>query len=140
MARAGESGQKISDFNYLIEMSDKRPTIFHINMLKRYYSRGDTSNNISEIVESSLPFYCPKQEDSEELNLFKEIELGVNLDIQLQKELFNIINKYSDVFSNQPGLTHLVTADIELTSELPIKSRPYKASPRQTALINKEAD
>lgn len=52
----------------------------------------------------------------------------------------SLVREYSDIFSTRPGLTHLITADIELTDSVPIESRPYKHSPRQDLLINKEID
>ncbi|GFX05531.1 hypothetical protein TNCV_3434351 [Trichonephila clavipes] len=44
-------------------------------------------------------------------------------------ELKQVITKNKDVFSPDPGTTHLMRMDIELISDKPIKTKPYRMSP-----------
>ncbi|GFY63929.1 retrovirus-related Pol polyprotein from transposon 297 [Trichonephila inaurata madagascariensis] len=46
--------------------------------------------------------------------------------------------RYSKIFSNEPGKTHLVEHDIELINDVPIRTKPYRISARQTDLLQEE--
>ncbi|GFS51026.1 retrovirus-related Pol polyprotein from transposon 412 [Trichonephila clavipes] len=53
-------------------------------------------------------------------------------------ELKQVITKNKDVFSPDPGKTHLMRLDIELISDKPIKTKPYRMSPRQINILREE--
>ncbi|GFT96611.1 retrovirus-related Pol polyprotein from transposon 17.6 [Trichonephila clavipes] len=53
-------------------------------------------------------------------------------------ELKQVITKNKDVFSPDPGTTHLMRMDIELISDKPIKTKPYRVSPRQINILREE--
>ncbi|GFW61173.1 retrovirus-related Pol polyprotein from transposon 297 [Trichonephila clavipes] len=57
---------------------------------------------------------------------------------ELIDELKQVITKNKDVFSPDPGTTHLMRMDIELISDKPIKTKPYRMSPRQINILRKE--
>jgi hypothetical protein len=58
-----------------------------------------------------------------------------------QRELMEVLNKYSDVFDDRPGRTTLVTHDIKLKpGTKPIKQNPYRANPVKMKQIKKEID
>ncbi|GFW05518.1 retrovirus-related Pol polyprotein from transposon 17.6 [Trichonephila clavipes] len=52
--------------------------------------------------------------------------------------LKQVITKNKDVFSPDPGTTHLMRMDIELISDKPIKTKPYRMSPRQINILREE--
>ncbi|GFU96489.1 retrovirus-related Pol polyprotein from transposon 412 [Trichonephila clavipes] len=57
---------------------------------------------------------------------------------ELIDELKQVITKNKDVFSPDPGTTHLMRMDIELISDKPIKTKPYGMSPRQINILQEE--
>ncbi|GBL93883.1 hypothetical protein AVEN_153642-1 [Araneus ventricosus] len=54
------------------------------------------------------------------------------------EQLRNIIWKYRECSSNLTGKIDLVTHDIELMSDEPVLSKPYRTSPRQNEILRKE--
>ncbi|GFU62639.1 retrovirus-related Pol polyprotein from transposon 297 [Trichonephila clavipes] len=68
----------------------------------------------------------------------KHSQLGNRLNVQQIEKLKEIICRYSKIFSNEPGKTHLVEHDIELINDVPIKTKPYRMSARQTDLLQEE--
>ncbi|GFS30038.1 retrovirus-related Pol polyprotein from transposon 17.6 [Trichonephila inaurata madagascariensis] len=68
----------------------------------------------------------------------KESHLLDKLSSDQIKELKNVIIKDREVFSSDPGTTHLMKMDIELISEKPIKTKPCRMSPRQINLLKDE--
>ncbi|GFU74753.1 retrovirus-related Pol polyprotein from transposon 297 [Trichonephila clavipes] len=58
--------------------------------------------------------------------------------LELIDELKQVITKNKDVFSPDPGPTHLMRMDIELISDKPIKTKPYRMSPRQINILREE--
>ncbi|GFX54765.1 retrovirus-related Pol polyprotein from transposon 297 [Trichonephila clavipes] len=104
---------KISETNYLVEIPGRRETsqIYHINMLKPYYKR-------------------PEHVNASELN--KHLH-----DKQIDR-LRELLNKYSKCFSNNPGLTNLVEHEIQLVSDQPVRTKPYRMSHRQNEILKNE--
>ncbi|GFU92223.1 retrovirus-related Pol polyprotein from transposon 297 [Trichonephila clavipes] len=104
---------KISETNYLVEIPGRRETsqIYHINMLKPYYKR-------------------PEHVNASELN--KHLR-----DKQMDR-LRELLSKYSKCFSNNPGLTNLVEHEIQLVSDQPVRTKPYRMSHRQNEILKNE--
>ncbi|GFV87714.1 retrovirus-related Pol polyprotein from transposon 297 [Trichonephila clavipes] len=104
---------KISETNYLVEIPGRRETsqIYHINMLKPYYKR-------PEHVNAS--------------------ELNKHLHDKQMDRLRELLNKYSKCFSNNPGLTNLVEHEIQLVSDQPVRTKPYRMSHRQNEILKNE--
>ncbi|KAF8786661.1 Transposon Ty3-I Gag-Pol polyprotein like [Argiope bruennichi] len=73
---------------------------------------------------------------------FEEISRSSNLEERLTTEqigeLKELLHKHKTVFSNKPGKTHLVEHDIELISNQPVRSKPYRTSQRQAEILKSE--
>jgi hypothetical protein len=139
---------QISDTNYMVRMQDRkdRSQIYHVNMLKPYYQRAETVNlvftesegktQIEKDLEIAYPIADPDIYDLE--SIVRDSNLEERLSESQIFQLNELINKNKKVFSNDPGKTNLVEFDIELTSEQFIRSKPYRASRRQTELLKIE--
>ncbi|GFU96190.1 retrovirus-related Pol polyprotein from transposon 297 [Trichonephila clavipes] len=65
-------------------------------------------------------------------------KVKINQLILVIDELKQVITKNKDVFSPDPGTTYLMRMDIELISDKPIKTKPYRMSPRQINTLREE--
>ncbi|GFW71268.1 retrovirus-related Pol polyprotein from transposon 297 [Trichonephila clavipes] len=70
--------------------------------------------------------------------ILRESQLQLKLSPSQIDELKQVITKNKDVFSPDPGTTHLMRMDIELISDKPIKTKPYRMSPRQINTLREE--
>ncbi|GFS61201.1 hypothetical protein TNCV_3104631 [Trichonephila clavipes] len=70
--------------------------------------------------------------------ILRESQLQLKLSPSQIGELKQVITKNKDVFSPDPGTTHLMRMDIELISDKPIKIKPYRMSPRQINILREE--
>ena len=124
--------KKISDTNYLINF-DNKEQIYHINMLKQYFGRQEEVNylNNNGIKETELL----KLND-----VFQSVKINNDLSEPQRQRVNELIIEFKEVFSMKPGLTDVIVQDIELIDTTPIRARPYKMSPRQIELIDKEVD
>ncbi|GFU06230.1 retrovirus-related Pol polyprotein from transposon 297 [Trichonephila clavipes] len=52
--------------------------------------------------------------------------------------LRELLSKYSKCFSNNPGLTNLVELEIQLVSDQPVRTKPYRMSHRQNEILKNE--
>ncbi|GFX83678.1 retrovirus-related Pol polyprotein from transposon 297 [Trichonephila clavipes] len=52
--------------------------------------------------------------------------------------LRELLNKYTKCFSNNPGLTNLVVHEIQLVSDQPVRTKPYRMSHRQNEILRNE--
>ncbi|GFU72458.1 retrovirus-related Pol polyprotein from transposon 297 [Trichonephila clavipes] len=108
-------------------------------MLKPYYKRPEFINMIncraredSNELEENLPYIDsnPNIFDFDEITDHSQLENRLN--IHQREKLKEILH------SNEPGKTHLVEHDIELINDVPIKTKPYRMSARQTDLLQEE--
>ncbi|GFV14748.1 uncharacterized protein TNCV_3959581 [Trichonephila clavipes] len=70
--------------------------------------------------------------------ILRESQLQLKLSPSQIDELKQVNTKNKDVFSPDPGTTHLMRMDIELISDKPIKTKPYRMSPRQINILREE--
>ncbi|XP_055951586.1 uncharacterized protein LOC129987653 [Argiope bruennichi] len=144
----GKIQSQLSETNYIVKMTGKeaKPQIFHVNLLKPYHKR---------LAEVNLVFHEEKVNVETENDLeiayptgdvnaydFEEISRSSNLEERLTTEqigeLKELLHKHKTVFSNKPGKTHLVEHDIELISNQPVRSKPYRTSQRQAEILKSE--
>ncbi|GFV55461.1 retrovirus-related Pol polyprotein from transposon 297 [Trichonephila clavipes] len=139
---------KISETNYLVEIPGRRETsqIYHINMLKPYYKRPEHVNVIiNDETKNSLAdqeLEIPYLENNSLIYDFEDViqasELNKHLHDKQMDRLRELLNKYSKCFSNNPGLTNLVEHEIQLVSDQPVRTKPYRMSHRQNEILKTE--
>ncbi|GFT04728.1 retrovirus-related Pol polyprotein from transposon 412 [Trichonephila clavipes] len=142
----GKVLSRISDTNYVIDLPGRRDrsTIYHVNLLKPYHRRPELVSLVVEEVsddiegDAEIPYpdkQCTKFDSHE---ILRECQLQLKLSPSQIDELKQVITKNKDVFSPDPGTTHLMRMDIELISDKPIKTKPYRMSPRQINILREE--
>ncbi|GFW20283.1 retrovirus-related Pol polyprotein from transposon 297 [Trichonephila clavipes] len=139
---------KISETNYLVEIPGRRETsqIYHINMLKPYYKRPEHVNVIiNDETQNSLAdqeLEIPYLENNSLIYDFEDViqdsELNKHLHDKQMDRLRELLNKYSKCFSNNPSLTNLVEHEIQLVSDQPVRTKPYRMSHRQNEILKNE--
>lgn len=135
--------QKLSDTNYVVKLPGRRKEvkIYHSNLMKPYHQRSavvQLALNVPEELETDFPF--PGQaSDSQSLDILLDtVTSNSNLNAEQKRELENLLREFEGAFVDRPGRTDLVEHDIELTSDEPILSRPYRVSPRQREILARE--
>ena len=125
--------------DYRIDVDGKLKT-FHANLLKKYTDRepivtGGTQLAACAIIESE------KCDDSEELAVdqdqllnmlrleasesYKDIVVCDKLSEQERKSVDELLAEYTDVLTDLPGRTDIVQHEINLTTDDPIRNKPY---------------
>ncbi|XP_062607411.1 uncharacterized protein LOC134269206 [Saccostrea cucullata] len=128
--------KKLGKVDYRIDMNGKIKT-FHANMLKLYFDRKeccvdagilgvasaamvdveeDDSVDDSDLIDSTLPTSKEKSSD---------VKVSDELTISEHEQVKSLLEEYSDVFSDIPGCTTLDEHHIKLTSDKPVRSKPY---------------
>ncbi|GFT04018.1 retrovirus-related Pol polyprotein from transposon 297 [Trichonephila clavipes] len=142
----GKVLSRISDTNYVIDLPGRRDrsTIYHVNLLNPYHRRPELVSLVIEEVsddiegDAEIPYpekQCTKFDYHE---ILRESQLQLKLSPSQIDELKQVITENKDVFSPDPGTTHLMRMDIELISDKPIKTKPYRMSPRQINILREE--
>jgi transposase InsO family protein len=149
--------RKVNDYNYIIEMPDRRKTerLCHINMLKEYNTRSVNINinNSSKPQEGQNENYDKSVEQLEEtvgqkLEIkikLKNSEILENLDEKLKdlsqekvKDLRTLFDKYKPCFRDNLGRTTLIEHSVEIENSKPIKQHSYRANPEKLRLLRNE--
>ena len=125
-----------NDFKIRIDGKSK---VYHANPLKKYTKREEkTTANVVEVVSAAVVELSGSTEDDVvndeqllELNYlkgketYKDVKVAETLDEQKEQDLMNKIEGYKDIFSEAPGKTSLEEHHITLTSNTPVRTRPY---------------
>ena len=146
--------------DYQIKMENGKLKTFHVNMLKAYYARqegGRTEDQVeSPVVASGIASVVEEEADCSELSvqdedLFvhyntvqKESYLNVEYDPTLSakqtKQAENLVKEFRDIFSDVPTITNLEEHKIVLTTDTPVRSRPYPVALHMKDILDKEID
>ncbi|GFU45882.1 retrovirus-related Pol polyprotein from transposon 17.6 [Trichonephila clavipes] len=105
-------------------------------MLKPYYKRPEHVNVIiNEETQNSLAdqeLEIPYLENNSLVYDFEDViqasELSNHIHDKQMDRLRELLNKCSKCFSNNPGLTNLVEHEIQLVSDQPVRTKPYRMS------------
>lgn len=144
----GTIESQMSETNYIVNVPDRREKsqIYHVNLLKPYVQRAEIVNVLIEenrdnkTTEADLEIPYPITDPEEfDLNMvIRDSNLGSRCTKAQQEQLGALLIKHKKVFSNIPGRTNLIEHDIELTSDKPVRMKPYRTSPRQTDILKSE--
>ena len=142
--------------DYVIAIDGNEKT-FHINMLKRYFDR-EPEVQIAGYFESMVPQGRAEEEredpdideisdegievmpSTEQTQYVRDIDVNPSLTDKQKEEVQRILYRFQDIFTDVPKKTTVAECTIELTSEEPIRSRPYQVPQSMRATIRKEVD
>lgn len=150
--------RKISDTSYVIKTPDRRrkSRMCHINMLKRYFTRDDSSVSPPDVPVAVLceapPQYSAAADDGLEkkgglmtLTRLQNSEVLDNLDSFLshlpesaKADIIQLIESNLVLFSDHPHRTSVLCHDIDVQGHSPIKQHAYRVNPAKRALIQQE--
>ena len=104
--------------------------IFHANMLKKYvfHNKPRLRGVLLAVVASTVVDNDVADEASVGKFLEQSVAATTNITELEQKhacELISLLNKYSDVFSDNPGNSNLVEHKIDLISDELVRVKPY---------------
>ena len=129
----------LNDYKVRVKGKDR---VYHVNLLKKYFEREDsvgavafeTNSNICkhEHAESEIVEVDPAENiDFLEIGGYvakesvKDVAIGDNLSHEQRAEFMDLANEFQSLFTEAPGTTSLAQHHIKLTSDQPVRSRPY---------------
>ena len=90
--------------NYRIKMHDKRKKLrtFHINLLKKWNTPVESVNLMEEqeVQEEKIPVW-----EADSRTTVQQVKFGSQLQEKEKEELEKLLQEYSDIFCDKPGLT-----------------------------------
>ena len=128
--------EKVNPYDYKLDINGKVKT-FHINMLKQYIARDqDQAASLTVTMQTLFQAISAASVNIEDTNdelcfdftgskTPSKIDMNGQLSVQQINELQSVINNYSSVFSDAPGCTDLIAHRIKVTSDIPVKVKPY---------------
>ncbi|PIK58475.1 hypothetical protein BSL78_04608 [Apostichopus japonicus] len=150
-----EIEQRVGKNDYKVKQAGKTK-IYHANLLKRYVTRAQYHKDDAEVASSTV---CLEtlgagviEVDSEtdqdaiiELPLeqkesVKDVNVGDCLKDIERKKVNKLLNEYTDVLTDLPGKTDLLEYAVTLTTDDPVRSRPYPAPHALRETIKSELD
>ncbi|XP_042857013.1 uncharacterized protein LOC122243473, partial [Penaeus japonicus] len=132
---------KENGVDYLVNIRNK-PKLFHINMLKQYHRRNDNMEKKTIVQLCVTEEICDKESVTMyfETTSCEDMNLGEDLNESQIMDVKNLIEEFSDVFSDEPGYTSSIEHVIKLETTTPISKKPYPIPHHLVDTFNKEID
>ena len=145
--------------NYRLKVGGQERT-YHVNMLKEYFERKEESVG-KGILQCAAAAVIPEVEEVDELGGENEMgESGVKVEMpcltqtetwrdvalcdelheEQKSELQEMLQDFQDVLTDVPGRTDWIRHDIQLTSNEPIRKRPYPVPQAFKETMREEVD
>nr|XP_018672786.1 uncharacterized protein zf(cchc)-26 isoform X2 [Ciona intestinalis] len=126
---------KVGTNDYRVDVKGKLK-IYHINLLKKYIQRNREEKAATSDIQVIRALCCETTDSVDEDKLLElnlgvhhettdDIKTGDSLTEQQRRDIMLIVKAYSGVFSEKPGSMGLVEHVINLTSDNPVRSKPY---------------
>ena len=118
---------RIGKYDYVLDVKGKAKT-FHANMLKPYISRDTVTISVIEEQDceddhTDLDVFDTNRLDSKETYL--DVIYSASLTAEELQDAKNLVFRKREIFSDSPGTTNLAEHKIDLTTEEPVRQKPY---------------
>ena len=133
--------------DYRVKVNGKEE-VYHANLLKQYFERDEATKEEAVAVLKADDHFkedmhreiekCEVEdaEDDDNVDFLEiggydakesvaDVTTGSNLTDEQRSEFMDLANEFSSLFTEAPGTTDLAQHHIKLTSDEPVRSRPY---------------
>ena len=128
----------VNDYRILV---GKNARVFHVNMIKRYVKRKTEVVALvailDPVVDTSLEVEPLLGEVTENVS---DVNICGSLTESRSTELRVLLQQYEAMFSDKPGHTSLVKHSIHLTTDKPVRVKPYPIPYAKVSTIEREVD
>lgn len=142
--------KQISKVDYQIDIKGKKK-IFHINMFKEYHQNDEKPEQ--EPQYQTLVANSVVNEDAENAeniqviepvtkssSTYKDCFVDKSISSNEKEQLAQLMEKYAEIFSDIPGKSKFIQHHIKLTTDNPIKIKPYPVPIHYQDKVNKEIE
>jgi hypothetical protein len=125
--------------NYEVDRGkgDKQKRVYHINLLKLWKTREELAT-----FSCSGPISPEKQEGcnpwGNQKETWQDVEISPELSTEQVGAVQNLLQEYSDIFSNTPSRTCVAEHKIDTGEAAPIRSPPYRIPQSLTRTVHDE--
>ena len=131
----------LNDYKVKVKGKEK---VYHANLLKKYFEREETTvegavavgagaTSIDDAVDCEAKVDEAEEEEVDFLELggyvakesIEDVATGPNLTDEQRTEFRDLAKQFTNLFTEAPGTKDLVQHHIKLTSDKPVRSRPY---------------
>ena len=112
--------RKLSEYDYEVDTGRvyKRLRIFHVNLLKKWKSRQEVVLFSTGVDAVSFPVRSDET--------WKDVIISDHLTSEQHKNVSDLLEKFSEVFSNVPSITDKVVHHIDTGNAVPIRQAAYR--------------
>ena len=144
--------RKFGTCDYRILMEGKIKT-FHANLLKKYQERGEAFNvhSVFGVVETAVidsQFVEGPDDDVNDIITLphpsqlspSSVKLAPELTRDQRNEVLLLLEEFSDVLTDIPGCTNMISHDIKTSTTDPVRQKPYPIPFSMTEVIKGEIE
>lgn len=147
--------KEVSDLNYVVSTPERRQKtrLCHVNLLKPFIERDNLAQVVLVAHGSQAKLEVEKACEPDDgvshvelvtarlTNSIAMVDLRTQLShltSELIEDVIQLVGEHQALFKDTPGLTHLLTHDVDTGNTLPIKQHPYRIHPSKWAKVEEE--
>ncbi|XP_041482248.1 uncharacterized protein LOC121429309 [Lytechinus variegatus] len=145
--------KRVARNNYKLMVNGKEKT-YHANLLKRYVERehADGSQEVSAPADQVAAIHIVDEGDEsdgsariifpavEQTESIDDVEFGDDVPVDMRTQMQALFREFTDVMTDVPGKTDIISHSVELTSAEHIRSRPYPVPQALRQTIREEVE
>lgn len=141
--------KKVGPCNYVVGTPGRRvkSRLCHVNLLKSYVGREPVAPTCcvgARDPEEEEPCYSPPEPVSARLQntqarVALREQLG-HLEVTQADDVVRLVESNPGLFKDTPGLTTLVSHDVDTGTAAPIKQHPYRLNPQKREIVRQELE
>ena len=145
--------KRVARNNYKLMVNGKEKT-YHANLLKRYVERDDedSSREVSAQVDQVGAIHIVDEDDGidgsvritfpavEQTEGIDDVRFGDDVPVDKQTQMQALFQEFTDVMTDVPGKTDIISHSVELTSDEHIRTRPYPVPQALRETIREEVE
>ena len=124
--------------NYVVDTGTSQKT-YHANLLKKYHER-DVPEQVAGILQCAVAAVVNEEEDGgckdtvepplvlpnlTQKESYTDTCVSDSLNKNQREQLQGLLSEFSDVLTDVPGRTNIASYELKLTSDVPIRKKPY---------------
>ncbi|CAJ0930142.1 unnamed protein product [Ranitomeya imitator] len=135
--------KRLNDVNYVVTLDGhaKRQKVFHVNMLKAHHGREACVLSVCSLPEEGeADLLLDVGAGSQYMESLESAEFNPELSHSQRSELMGALSEFTEVFTKEPGRTHLAAHHVDTGTNPPVRQSAYRVSAEVKAHMREQVE
>ncbi|CAJ0924147.1 unnamed protein product [Ranitomeya imitator] len=135
--------KRLNDVNYVVTLDEhaKHQKVFHVNMLKAHHAREACVLPVCSLPEEGeADLLLDVGAGTQYMESLESAEFNPELSHSQRSELMGELREFTEVFTGEPGRTHLAVYHVDTGTNPPVQQSAYRVSAEVKAHMREQVE